>query len=91
MARRGKCLSGTLKLQASYPGTLPDAWNNLGLMATREGRTDEAIACFQQALKLDPHHLFSLDNLGNAYRQCRTMGRGAQTYSIERSRSATRR
>ncbi len=58
----------TLKLQASYPGTLPDAWNNLGVIATREGRYDDSIACFQQALKLDPHHLLSLDNLGNAYR-----------------------
>jgi tetratricopeptide (TPR) repeat protein/peroxiredoxin len=58
----------TVKLQASYPGTLPDAWNNLGVIATREGRYDNSIACFQQGLELDPHHLLSLDNLGNAYR-----------------------
>ena len=57
-----------VKLQANYPGTLPDSWNNLGVIATREGRYDDSIACFQQALKLDPHHLLSLDNLGNAYR-----------------------
>jgi len=59
----------TVKLTASYPDTLPNAWNNLGLLATREGRTAEAIPYFQQALKLSPDHLVALDNLGNAYRQ----------------------
>ncbi|MGC2182276.1 MAG: tetratricopeptide repeat protein [Terriglobales bacterium] len=57
------------KLQASYPDTLANAWNNLGLLATREGRTDEAIPYFQEALKLNPDHLIALENLGNAYRQ----------------------
>jgi tetratricopeptide (TPR) repeat protein len=59
----------SIKLHASYPDTLPNAWNNLGLLATREGRTDQAIAYFQEALKLSPDHLVALDNLGNAYRQ----------------------
>jgi len=58
-----------LKLQASYPDTLPDAWNNLGLLATREGHTEEAIRYFQEALKLSPDHLIALENLGSAYRQ----------------------
>jgi tetratricopeptide (TPR) repeat protein len=58
-----------VKLTASYPDTLPNAWNNLGLLATREGRTAEAIPYFQEALKLSPDHLIALDNLGNAYRQ----------------------
>jgi tetratricopeptide (TPR) repeat protein len=57
------------KLQASYPDTLPNAWNNLGLIATQEGRTEEAVGYFQQALRLSPDHLIALDNLGNAYRQ----------------------
>jgi tetratricopeptide (TPR) repeat protein len=57
------------KLRASYPDTLPNAWNNLGLLATREGRTAEAIPYFEQALRLSPDHLIALDNLGNAYRQ----------------------
>jgi tetratricopeptide (TPR) repeat protein/peroxiredoxin len=57
-----------VKLPAHYPGTLPDAWNNLGVIATREGRVDDSVQCFQQALRLSPHHLLSLDNLGNAYR-----------------------
>jgi tetratricopeptide (TPR) repeat protein/peroxiredoxin len=58
----------TVKLQANYPDTLPDAWNNLGVIATREGRIDDAIQNFQQALRVSPHHLLTLDNLGNAYR-----------------------
>jgi tetratricopeptide (TPR) repeat protein/peroxiredoxin len=58
----------TVKLQANYPDTLPDAWNNLGVLATREGRIDDSVLHFKKALELNPHHLLSLDNLGNAYR-----------------------
>jgi tetratricopeptide (TPR) repeat protein/peroxiredoxin len=57
------------KLQASYPETLPNAWNNLGLIATQEGHTEDAIHDFQDALRVSPDHLIALDNLGNAYRQ----------------------
>ena len=57
-----------VKLQANYPDTLPDAWNNLGVIATREGRADDSVQCFQEALRLSPRHLLSLDNLANAYR-----------------------
>ena len=57
------------RLPASYPDTLANSWNNLGLLATREGRTAEAIPYFQEALKLNPDHLIALENLGNAYRQ----------------------
>ncbi|HXR16149.1 MAG TPA: FG-GAP-like repeat-containing protein [Terriglobales bacterium] len=58
-----------IKLHASYPDTLPNAWNNLGLLAAQEGHTAEAISYFQEALRLSPDHLIALDNLGNAYRQ----------------------
>jgi tetratricopeptide (TPR) repeat protein len=61
-------LERAVKLPANYPDTLPDAWNNLGVIATREGRVDDSVQCFQEALRLNPHHLLSLDNLGNAYR-----------------------
>ena len=57
-----------VKLKSNYPDTLPDAWNNLGVIATREGRVGDSVQCFQEALRLNPHHLLSLDNLGNAYR-----------------------
>ena len=62
------------KLQPTSPSTLPDAWNNLGLLAAREGRSDEAIAYFQQALALSPDHLVALENLGNVYRQQKNWG-----------------
>jgi len=58
-----------LQLTASYPETAPNAWNNLGLLATREGRTSDAIAHFQEALRVSPDYWIALENLGNAYRQ----------------------
>jgi tetratricopeptide (TPR) repeat protein len=58
-----------VQLQAHYPGTLPNAWNNLGILAARGGHADEGIRDFQRALELDPDHLIALGNLGNAYRQ----------------------
>ncbi|MGO9125774.1 MAG: FG-GAP-like repeat-containing protein [Terriglobales bacterium] len=64
-----KSFERATQLPASYPDTLPNAWNNLGLLATREGHTAEAIPYFQEALRLSPDHLIALNNLGNAYRQ----------------------
>ena len=57
-----------LRQSASYPDTLPDTWNNLGVISTRENNLTEAIQDFENALKVNPNHLLSLDNLGNAYR-----------------------
>ena len=57
-----------LKQKADYPDTHPDAWNNLGVIATRESNMAEAIEDFKQALNMNPNHLLSLNNLGNAYR-----------------------
>ena len=57
-----------VKLTANYPDTQPDAWNNLGVLDTREGKLTDAVDKFQRALKLNPRHLLSLNNLGNAYR-----------------------
>jgi len=58
-----------VKSAADYPATLPNAWNNLGILAAREGNTDEAIGFFQKALGINPDHPVALQNLGNAYRQ----------------------
>jgi tetratricopeptide (TPR) repeat protein len=74
-----KSFERVTKLQASFPGTLPNAWNNLGLLAAKEGRTDEAIGYFQQALQLSPDHLIALENLGNAYRQQKNWGEARKT------------
>jgi len=70
----------SVKLEASYPETLPDAWNNLGVLATRENRVDDAIECFRQAVKLSPRHVLSLDNLGNAYRLQKNWGEARTTF-----------
>jgi tetratricopeptide (TPR) repeat protein/peroxiredoxin len=69
-----------LKLRATFPDTLANSWNNLGLLAAREGRTGEAIGYFQKALALSPDHLIALDNLGSAYRQQKSWGDARKTY-----------
>jgi tetratricopeptide (TPR) repeat protein/peroxiredoxin len=69
-----------VKLRASYPDTLADAWNNLGLLDTREGRTEEAIGCFQEALRASPDHLIALNNLGNAYRLQKEWDKARRTF-----------
>jgi len=58
-----------VKLSETYPDTLPNAWNNLGILSTREGHMDEAVEHFQKALQLSPDHVIALDNLGMAHRQ----------------------
>ena len=60
-----------VKAKAGYPETMPNAWNNLGILATRDGDTAKAADCFEQALRLNPEHFIALENLGNAYRQQR--------------------
>jgi tetratricopeptide (TPR) repeat protein len=69
-----------LKLRASYPDTLANSWNNLGLLAAREGRTGEAIGYFQEAIKLSPDHLIALANLGSSYRQQKRWEDARKTY-----------
>jgi Flp pilus assembly protein TadD len=59
------------ELRANYPGTLAKAWNNLGILAAREGHTDDAITNFQKGLAADPDYSLAIDNLGNAYRQAK--------------------
>ena len=57
-----------VKLRSSYADTVPNAWNNLGLLAAGESNMAEAIQDFREALRLSPDHLVALVNLGNAYR-----------------------
>ncbi len=58
-----------VKLKPAYPETGPDAWNNLGLLSARDGDTMKAVTYFEQALRLDPNHFVTLENLGSAYRE----------------------
>jgi tetratricopeptide (TPR) repeat protein/thiol-disulfide isomerase/thioredoxin len=68
-AQARDCFERATRLRASYPDTLANAWNNLGLLTAREGRAEEAIGFFREALRLSPDHTIALDNLGNAHRQ----------------------
>ena len=75
-----QCFESAIKLRASYPDTLANAWNNLGLLAGRQGRMVEAIGHFQEALRLSPDHRAALDNLATAYRQQKRWDEARQTY-----------
>jgi tetratricopeptide (TPR) repeat protein len=63
------CFEKAAKAKASYPETVPNAWNNLGLLAARQGDAVKAAGYFEQALAIDPDHFIALENLGSAYRQ----------------------
>lgn len=41
-------------LRAAAAGTMPEAWNNLGVVHARRGRTDRARACFEEGLRQFP-------------------------------------
>ena len=74
------CFERALKLHASFPDTMANSWNNLGLLAAREGKTGDAVGFFEEALKLNPTHRIALDNLGSAYRQARRWDDARTTY-----------
>jgi tetratricopeptide (TPR) repeat protein len=74
-----ECFERAVKSTADYPPTLPNAWNNLGILAAREGNTDEAIGFFQKALEINPDHGVALQNLGNAFRQKKNWDAASKT------------
>jgi len=47
----------------------PDFCNNLGNLLSRQGRVEEAIAAYEEALALDSNFADAHYNAGNAYRQ----------------------
>jgi len=49
--------------------TLPNVWNNLGVLEVREGHLDAAGRDYAQALRLNPEHVASLSNQINLYRR----------------------
>ena len=56
------------------------AWNNLGILAAREGNTDEAIGFFQSGARRSiPTTQSRLQNLGNAYRQTKDWDAASKT------------
>ncbi len=75
-----KYFERALKMRATYPDTLANSWNNLGLIAGREGRLDDAVAYFRESLRLSPDHPIALNNLGSAYRQQKRWNEANETY-----------
>ena len=75
-----ECFERVIKMHASYPDTLAHAWNNLGLLAGRAGRTAEAIANFLEAVRLSPYHRVALNNLAQAYRMQKDWDNAQATY-----------
>jgi tetratricopeptide (TPR) repeat protein len=51
--------------QTKYP-TGARAHNNVGEILYRQGKMDEAIACFREAVRLLPNYIDALNNLGNS-------------------------
>ena len=76
-----------IQLRSDYPGTAPNAWNNLGILSAREGKSSEAVGYFQRALQLDPAHPIALLNLGNVYRQIKDWPAARET--LERALALT--
>lgn len=50
-------------------GSLPNIWNNLGVLESREGHLDQAGRDYAQALRINPEHVASLSNSINLYRK----------------------
>ena len=49
--------------------TLPNIWNNLGVLDSREGHLDAAGADYAHALRINPAHVATLSNSVNLYRR----------------------
>jgi tetratricopeptide (TPR) repeat protein/peroxiredoxin len=79
-AEAQKYFGRALKMRATYPDTLANSWNNLGLIAGRDGHIEDAVAYFQKALRLSPDHPIALNNLGSAYRQQKQWEQAKKTY-----------
>ena len=43
------------------------AYNNLGIIVTKQGKLDQGIEYFKNALTINPAHLEAYNNLGGAY------------------------
>lgn len=54
------------------------AWNNLGGHLYAAGRHDEALACFERTLQLDPEHPSALANVGTMWMQRGRPAEGAE-------------
>jgi tetratricopeptide (TPR) repeat protein len=48
---------------------MPELYNMLGMILTRQSKLDEAVDCYRQVLKIKPDAVGALINLGNVYQR----------------------
>lgn len=53
-------------LASGDASTMPLAWNMMGTVRVEEGKPEEALACYERALELNPDYVVALDNSGRA-------------------------
>ena len=59
---------GLLRRSISLDASDPRAHNHLAQVLLAQNAIEEAIACFEEALRVDPNHIDSLNNLANVVR-----------------------
>ena len=57
-----------------------DACNSLGIIFTKQGQYEQAIACYQQALNLEPNYIDACKNLGVVFTQQGQYGQAIDCY-----------
>ena len=55
----------TTRPSGSIP-TMPTAWNNKGIALYGQGKYDEAIKAYDEAIRLDPNYAMAWNNKGIA-------------------------
>lgn len=79
LADAKESFTSAARARARYPDTLPNAWNNLGIIATHEDRMADAVRYFQKAVQTNPGYVVAIVNLGNAYREVKEWTRAQET------------
>ena len=68
----------------SLDKTKPHYWFNYALVLEKEERWEEAISSYQEAIRLKPHYVEALSNVGNIYRQQRQWDSAISAYEEAR-------